>query len=480
MIRYSIYVVDDEESIRDAAVLTLTQYQVRAFASAEEALPVVEAQPPDLILMDIGLPGINGIEAMVRIRQKHPHVLFIMITAYEDAETVISAMKKGATDYVVKPLQMDTLRQTIAGALESIRLRKEVQALQDRLIEDNLPCFIGESRGVTDLWEFVGQVAQSPDAPVLIVGETGTGKELIASAIHYHSPNFNGPFVSLNCAAIPRELIESELFGYESGAFSGARPGGKPGLIEQAAGGTLFLDEVGDLSLEAQAKLLRFLDAGEYYRVGGTKKHSTTTRVVSATNRDLAAMVEDGGFRRDLYYRLAVLKVEVPSLEHRREDILPIARHFLVQFADKYHKTFTAISPPAEVALMAHPWRGNVRELKAAIERGVLSGHGPELLPGDLGLETPPADATSGFVPAPAAATIGGDGYGGAPRPPALGPQGLDLGAVLEEIERAYLERALELAEGSDVKAAQLLGMNYHTLRYRKKKLGLAPSEGHE
>ncbi|MCA1905220.1 MAG: hypothetical protein LDL11_01360, partial [Desulfarculus sp.] len=169
-------------------------------------------------------------------------------------------------------------------------------------------------------------------------------------------------------------------------------------------------------------------------------------------------------------------KVEVPSLEHRREDILPIARHFLVQFADKYHKTFTAISPPAEVALMAHPWRGNVRELKAAIERGVLSGHGPELMPDDLGLEAPPADALAGRVATPAAAA----GDGGAPRPPALGPEGLDLSAVLEEIERVYLERALELAEGSDVKAAQLLGMNYHTLRYRKKKLGLVSAEGHE
>ncbi|MFH1061086.1 MAG: sigma-54 dependent transcriptional regulator [Pseudomonadota bacterium] len=462
MIRYSIYVVDDEESIRDAALLTLTSYAVRAFASAEDALPVVDEAPPDLILMDIGLPGISGVEAMSRIRAKHPQVLFIMITAYEDAETVIAAMKQGAYDYIVKPLQMDTLRKTIANALETIRLRKEVQALQARLIQDNLPIFIGQSREVADLWEFVGQVAASPDAPVLIVGETGTGKELIASAIHYHSPNFNGPFVSLNCAAIPAELIESELFGYESGAFSGARPGGKPGLIEQAAGGTLFLDEVGDLSPEAQAKLLRFLDAGEYYRVGGTKKHATQTRVVSATNRDLAAMVEAGGFRRDLYYRLAVLKVEVPALERRREDILPIAGHFLVQFADKYQKSFTGMAAAAEAALMAHPWRGNVRELKAAIERGVLSGHGPELQPADLGLEAPPAAA---MAPAGAGGPAGGL--------PALGPEGLDLSAVLEEVERDYLRQALELAEGSDVKAAQLLGMNYHTLRYRKKKLGI-------
>ncbi len=459
--KYLIYVVDDEESIRDAAQLTLTEYQVAAFASAEEAIPAIDEQPPDLVLMDIGLPGVNGVEAMSQIKAAHPEVLFIMITAYEDVETVVRAMKEGAYDYVVKPLHMDTLRKTIANALETIRLRKEVQRLQARYLRENLPCFIGESNTIQDMLEFVATVAKSPDAPVLIGGETGTGKELIASAIHYQSPNFAGPFVTVNCAAIPSELLESELFGYEGGAFTGARSSGKRGLVEQAAGGTLFLDEVADLSPEAQAKLLRFLDAGEYYRVGGTRKLTARTRVVSATNQDLLERVEAGRFRRDLYYRLAVLKVDVPSLHRRQGDILPIARHFLVQFAEKYGKAFNGLDQGAEEALMGHRWQGNVRELKAVLERGVLAGTGPRLLAEDLGLEQGPSGGLAG----------GGAGEGFSL--PQLGPEGLDLDQALEAVEKEYFIQALEMALGNDAKAAQLLGMNYHTFRYRKKKLDL-------
>ncbi len=459
MIDYSIYVVDDEESIRDAAQLTLTQYQVRTFASAEEFLDSLDAAQPDLVLMDIGLPGLSGVEALRQVKARFPQILFIMITAYEDVDTVVAAMKNGAYDYVVKPLHMDKLRANIHNALQTIRLRKEVRALQERYLSENVPCFIGQSNTIQDVLEFVATVAQSPDAPVLIVGETGTGKELIAGAIHFRSPNFEGPFVILNCAALPGELLESELFGYEGGAFSGAKAGGKAGLIEQAAGGTLFLDEVGDLSLEAQAKLLRFLDAGEYYKVGGTRRLVTRTRVVSATNRDLAAMIEQGRFRRDLYFRLAVLKIEVPSLNRRRGDILPIARHFLVRFGEKYAKPLIGFTPEAEGWLQTRDWPGNVRELKGVIERGVLAGQGPSLTPADLGAEeaAPARPASSG--------------RGGLP---GLGPEGLDLPLLLDEVERDYFEQALALALGSDVRAAELLGLNYHTFRYRKKKLGMA------
>jgi transcriptional regulator with PAS, ATPase and Fis domain len=263
----------------------------------------------------------------------------------------------------------------------------------------------------------------------------------------------------VNCAAIPDELIESELFGYEPGAFSGASPKGKKGLIEEAAGGTLFLDEVGDLSAEAQAKLLRFLDSGQFYKVGGTRPRASDARVVSATNRDLEAMIADGGFRSDLYYRLGVIRVEVPSLERRPEDVLPIARHFLVELAEKYGKAIAGLTPEAEEALRRRAWPGNVRELKAVMERAVLAARGPRIGPEEL----------AGPGPAPAAEA----GPAGAGRLPPLTPEGLDLGAVLEEAERVYLERALELAGGSDARAAELLGLNYHTLRYRKKKLGL-------
>ena len=271
MIQYSIYIVDDEETIREGVSMALeADYKIEAFSTAETAIDAIKANLPDLILLDIGLPGMDGIDALRKIKDLHPDVLIIMITAYEDINSVISAMKLGAYDYVLKPLHMESLEMTIRNSLETIRLRKEVQLLQERYLRENLPCFIGESNAIQDMMEFIGTVAKSPDTPILIIGETGTGKELLASAIHYRSPKFKGPFMTVNCAAIPKDLVESELFGYEKGAFSGAMASGKKGLTEEAANGTLFLDEVGDLSLEAQAKLLRFLETGEFYRVGGT------------------------------------------------------------------------------------------------------------------------------------------------------------------------------------------------------------------
>ncbi|MFH1136726.1 MAG: sigma-54 dependent transcriptional regulator [Pseudomonadota bacterium] len=458
MTDFSIFVVDDEEMIRDAAAMNLREYRVRTFERAEDAVEAVKRDQPDLILMDVGLPGMNGVEAMGLIREIAPEVLFIMITAYEDVDTVVAAMKLGAYDYVVKPLYMDSLKVGIRNALESIRLRKEVQRLQKWYLEENLPCFIAESDAIQDVMQFVDRVAKSPDAPVMILGETGTGKELFARAVHYKSPNCRGPFVTLNCAAIPREIIESELFGYEPGAFSGASPKGKAGLIEQAQGGTLFLDEVGDLGVEAQAKLLRFLDSGEYYKVGGTRIKQARARVVSATNRDLDAMTAAGEFRRDLYFRLAVIKIELPSLKKRPEDILPIARFFLMEFSRKYQKTFTGLSPEAEAFLLGHSWEGNVRELKSLMERGVLSGRGPVLGPDDFGRPTggPVPDK-----PAPDSRfTL-----------PPLTPEGLDLAALLEAVEKIYVEEAFRQSGGNDSKAAQFLGINYYTYRYRKKKL---------
>lgn len=456
MITYSIFVVDDEEFIRDAAELNLTEYDLRTFATAEEAIEAVKEEPPDLILQDIGLPGLDGVECMRRIKAIAPQVLFIMITAYEDVETVVSAMRLGAYDYVVKPLHIDTLKHNIANALETIRLRKEVGELQERYLEENLPLFIGESNGLQNVMDFVARVAKSPDVPVLILGQTGTGKELVAGAIHYKSPNFRGPLVTLNCAAIPAELIESELFGYESGAFSGAKPGGKPGLIENAANGTLFLDEVGELSQEAQAKLLRFLDSGEYYRVGGREPRKVRTRVLSATNRDLESMMEEGTFRRDLYFRLAVVKVEVPSLARRPEDILPIAHHFLQELNKKYSRGFTGIDPQAQAWLKQRRWRGNVRELRGLMERGVLMGAEPKLTLMDL-------DESGQGRAAPVPVFR--------PETRELDLNGVALEQVLREIERGYFAKAMKLTDGNERKAASLLGMNYHTFRYRRKKL---------
>ncbi|MBW2251278.1 MAG: sigma-54-dependent Fis family transcriptional regulator, partial [Deltaproteobacteria bacterium] len=388
MTNYSVFVVDDERVAREGVTLALKkEYQVKAFASAEAVIDALESDSPDLILLDIGLPGMSGVEALKVIKEKYPEIIVIMITAYEDVETVLSAMKLGAYDYVVKPLKMDSLIANVRVALETISMRKEIQMLHEKYLKENMPCFIGESDAISDIMEIVKRVAESADTSILIIGETGTGKELIAKAIHYRSPHFKGQIVSVNCAAIPKELIESELFGYEKGAFSGASASGKMGLVEKAADGTLFLDEVGDLSMAAQAKLLRFLEEGEYYRVGGTQKHQVRPRIVSATNRDLPKMIKDGKFREDLYYRLAVVKIEIPSLNQRPDDIIPITQNFLVEFSRKFGKPFTGISSGAEVALQNYHWTGNVRELKNIVERAVLMSDGPVLRAENLELK---------------------------------------------------------------------------------------------
>ena len=461
MTPFSIFVVEDEESVRYGISLSLEgKYRVRAFPDAESAIAAMGEGAPDLVLMDIGLPGMNGVDALKEMKGIRPDLIALVITAYEDVPTVVSAMKAGAFDYILKPLHAETLEMHVVNALETVRLKKEVRDLQERYLRDNVPLFIGQSQAVREVMEFVEAVAKSPDTPVLIEGETGTGKELIAAAIHYRSPHFQGPIVSVNCAAIPRELIESELFGYEKGAFSGASAAGKKGLVEQAAGGTLFLDEVGDLSSEAQAKLLRFLEEGEFYRVGGTRLLKVSTRVVSATNKDLGGLIGKGHFREDLYYRLAVVKVAIPSLNERREDILPIAHHYLVEFTRKFGKKVTGIARDAEEALTVHRWKGNVRELKNVMERAVLMGKGQVVTREDLGITRTMATASTGEAP-----------QGHLSFPPVTA-SGIDLDSLQDSFDRYYIREALRLADGNESRAASLLNINHHTFRYRNKKLG--------
>lgn len=459
MIRYSIYIVDDDPAIREGLALALAgNYEVRTFSSGEEALEGLKSDPPDLMLLDIGLPKKNGMDVLREARDLCPDLLVIMITAYAEVSMTVSAMRLGAYDYIVKPLHLESVELTIGKALETIRLRKEVKILQEKYLTENVPFFIGESEVIRDVTEFISLVAKSATTPVLILGETGTGKELIARAIHFRSANFNGHLVTVNCAAIPKELIESELFGYEKGAFSGARASGKRGLIQEAEGGTLFLDEVGDLSPEAQAKLLRFLEDGEFYRVGGTEKLHVQTRVVSATNKDIDDLIQKGLFRDDLYYRLGVVRMRVPSLNERRDDILPLAKHFLVEFSRDFGRKFSRISPEAAAALKAHDWRGNVRELKNLIERGVLVSKGEELSFQDLGIEVPGKK----FRPEREGHETGS---------PPIPPEGMDFPSAQESFEKSYLEQALRMARGNESKAAKLLNMNHHTFRYRRKKL---------
>jgi len=460
-ISYSIFIIDDDAFIVKLIKEALdTRYSFTSFSSAEEALRRLKHEQPDLILLDVGLPGMDGIKAIHEIKKLNPDILVIMLTADEDIQTVITTMKSGAHDYIVKPVHIKTLEKTIDNAFQTIRLKKKVQLLQQKQLEDHLPCFIEESNAIHNVMEFIKMVAKSPDTPILILGETGTGKELIANAVHYRSPNFNGPFIAVNCASLPKDIVESELFGYEKGAFSGASVSGKKGLIEEAEGGTLFLDEVGDLNLETQAKLLRFLEEGEFYKVGGTRKVKIKTRVVSATNRNVESMVEKGLFRKDLYFRLGVIKVHIPSLNERREDIIPLADYFLYTFAKKFDKTFTGISPEAQQALMTYRWTGNIREFRNFIERGVLIGEGPLLTVKDLGIETHDR------------CVIAPQGPGGMKISP-LPSSGIDLADVLSSIERYYIDQAYHTADKNESKAARLLNMNHHTFRYRRKKLSV-------
>jgi len=459
VIRYSIYIVDDDPAIRDGLTLALEgKYEVRTFSSGEEVLEGLRSNPPDLMLLDIGLPKKSGMDVLREARDLCADLLVIMITAYADVSMTVSAMRLGAYDYIVKPLHLESIELTIGKALETIRLRKEVKILQEKHLTENVPFFVGESEVIREVTEFISLVAKSATTPVLILGETGTGKELIAKAIHFRSANSDGHLVPVNCAAIPKELIESELFGYEKGAFSGASTSGKTGRIQEAEGGTLFLDEVGDLSQEAQAKLLRFLEDGEFYRVGGTEKLHVQTRVISATNKNIDDLIQKGLFRDDLYYRLGVVRMRVPSLNERRDDILPLARHFLVEFSRDFGRKFSRISPEAAATLKAHDWRGNVRELKNLIERGVLVGKGEELTLQDLGIEVLGKE----FRPKRKGHEAGF---------PLIPPEGLDFPSIQESFEKSYLEQALRMAEGNESKAAKLLNMNHHTFRYRLKKL---------
>ena len=455
-----VYIVDDEQSLaRGIAISLQKDYQTKSFFTAETALSAIKKDLPDLVLLDIGLPKMNGIDALRTIKKDFPDIVVIMITAFEDIKTVISAMRLGAYDYIVKPVQMDALEVTIKNGLEGISLKKEVQHLQESYLRENLPFFVGESKVIQEVMQYLASVAQSPDTPILILGESGTGKELIASAIHYRSPNFQGKLVPVNCAAIPQDLLESELFGYEKGAFSGAHPSGKKGLIEQAAGGTLFLDEIGDLDPAAQAKLLRFLESGEFYKVGGTSAVHIQTRVVSATNKNLQQMIDAGTFREDLFFRIGVIKLEVPSLNNRPEDILPIAKHFLVEFNNKFGKSLSGITPEAEYALQRMKWRGNIRELKNIIERATLVAKGPKLTLEDVGGRQ--MDLTHALRLLPDQSGV------------MIAEEGIDLPSHLAAIEKQYITEALRMTGNNETGAAKLLHCKYSTLRYRRKILNI-------
>ncbi|RPJ41371.1 MAG: sigma-54-dependent Fis family transcriptional regulator [Deltaproteobacteria bacterium] len=453
---FKILVIDDEPTLRDALHVALTHsgYEVFACRTGEEGLDLFPRENPDLVLLDHWLPGINGDEVLRRIRNLSPEIPVIIMTAQGSIELAVQLMKLGAFDFLVKPFELEQIEALVQKGLEKVRLKKELEWLRAQYQEKfRSGGIIRASKKMEEVLGLAEKLAQSSDTTVLIEGETGTGKELLAEYIHFLSPRANFPFIPINCGAIPRDLFESELFGYEKGAFTGAGEKGKIGKVETAQKGALFLDEVGELPPPAQVKVLRILESKEYSRVGGVEKRKADIRVIAATNKDLEEEVRNGNFRDDLYFRLNVVRLYVPPLRERREDILPLFRFFLTRFNDQFQKRFSQISKEAEAYLLQYSWPGNVRELRNAAERVVLMEKGDTILERHFSFLTGKEEVRRS-QPAPT---------------PFIPPQGI----VWDEVEKVYLEEALRLKKGNKIQAARLLGITRSALLYRMEKHGL-------
>jgi DNA-binding NtrC family response regulator len=485
-----VLIADDELNIRRVleAILRRDGYEVVTAANGEEALAQMSREV-NTVITDLKMPGLDGMGVLKRLSVDFPDVPVVMITAHGSVESAVEAVKLGAFDYLEKPFDQEQIRQIVAKALRTHMLsrrdaRPEASATRGRFR------LVGESAAIRQVYQVVEKVADTPST-VLITGESGTGKELVARALHDYSSRTGGPFIKINCAAIPKTLMESELFGYEKGAFTGA-VGSKPGRFELAHGGSLFLDEIGEIPIEMQVKLLRVLQESEFERVGGIKTIKVDVRLITATNRDLAAEITTGGFRDDLYYRLNVVPIHLPPLRERREDIPLLVEHFIARFNERLKKQITGIEPDAIDRLIGHGWPGNIRELENVIERTILFCEGPLIrpsdLPGELGAATglgaaaaaeerPPSAATSsGSLPAQSAAP--------APPPGAAPPVGEEVGSLkeavraeTERVERELIQRALDETGGNVTQAAKKLQISRKSLQTKMKELGLRDKE---
>ncbi len=445
-----ILVVDDEANARSALATILAEegYEVAEAVDGQDALERIPAFLPDLVLADVRMPRMDGLALLTAAKDQASDATFVMMTAHGTVKDAVGAVKLGAEDYLQKPLEMEEVLMKLDRVLNSRRLARDVELLRARVREGaRLERIVGSSEGMRKVAELVQRAAPSR-ATVLILGESGTGKELVAEAIHENSPRAGKPFVKVNCAALPETLLESELFGHEKGSFTGAIAR-KEGRFELADGGTLFLDEIGEIPPSVQVRLLRFLQSREFDRVGGVKTLKVDVRVVAATNRNLVEEVKAGRFREDLYYRLAVVEIRLPSLRERKGDLPALVDHFLRKYAAMYDRPKAHLTRDTLGAMLAHTWPGNVRELENAVERAlVLSPEGeirPEHLPesvvarpsGGIGLQIP--------------------------------------GASMHEIEREAILRTLEMVGGSTSRAAEVLGISVRTIQYRLKEWGIRP-----
>jgi len=440
-----VLIVDDEKSLRRLLKEALTEETLEVYTAADgkEALQLVDELRPDLVLLDLILPDMNGIQVLKKIKKKYPEVLIIIMTAFGEIRSAVEAMRNQAYDYLTKPFDIEDLKLTIGRALEQINVRREYRRLR-QLQEGHyrVDQIIGESEATRQLRSKVKQIAESEARTVLILGESGTGKELVAKGLHYESPRRDGPLIEVNCAAITETLFESELFGHEKGAFTDAKML-KKGLIELAHKGTIFLDEISEMSFATQAKFLRFIQDRTFKRVGGVKEIEVDVRIVAASNKDLETQVKEGLFRQDLFYRLNVIPLRLLPLRERTADILPLAHHFLEQANMFFHKSIKNISLEAEKLLEAYCWPGNVRELKNMMERIVILESSETILPEHL-----PPEMTTARTP----------------KEPGLFAS-LSIPKPLEQVERSYILQVLEMVNGNKTKAAEILGISRQTLR---------------
>ena len=458
-----ILVVDDEPSMRQmlAIVLKREGYEVALAENGKMAVAALERGPFDLLISDIKMPDMSGVEVLRAAKQIDPDILGMMITAFASTETAIEAMRLGACDYLSKPFDIDLLKMKVREKVENRALKQENVLLKRTLgLSHQFSNIIGRSESMLDVFKMIETVART-NSTILLTGESGTGKGLVAQAVHYNSLRRDKPMVSLNCGAMPETLLESELFGHMRGAFTGADQN-KKGLLEAAEKGTIFLDEIGEMSPVMQVKLLRVLQERRFRRVGGLEELQADIRVIAATNQDLTKAVAEGRFREDLFYRINVIPIVLPPLRDRREDIPLIAEHFLAKYAAQMDKPVTAISRPAMDLLQKHDWPGNIRELENAIERAVALEGTPSVQPESLLSVVRGGQGRTPSAPSSSAATR-----------ELLPAEGLDLEARVQEIERGYIAQALERANGVQVKAAELLGMSFRSFRYYVKKYNL-------
>ena len=468
-----ILVVDDEKMIRWSLGEALRGWGFEPVEAetGSGALVAFEAESPAAILLDINLPDASGLEVLRKIRQRQPDAVAIMITANVLVDETIAALRGGAYDFIGKPINLEELHVAIRNGIEASRLRKEVNLFRrERAQQFNFEQIIGESPAMREMLAIARKVAESEVSSVLLQGESGTGKDLVAKAIHYQSNRSDGPFVAINCAALPGTLIESELFGYEKGAFTDAKAR-KEGLFEQAEGGTLFLDEIGELELSLQAKLLRVLEEGAFRRVGGLKDIPFDARIIAASNRNLKIESESNRFRLDLYYRLSVIQIDMPSLHERGDDVLLLTDYYIDSFGKRLRKHIHGIAPEVAAAFRRYEWPGNVRELRNVIERALILEDGDVIT-----MQYVPRAVAEGVKQSLPQDGRADSGISSRFRLPAEG-------VGLEEVEMSLVRQAIERSGGNQTKAAELLGISRDQLRYRLKKLEepsfAAASEAH-